>query len=120
MIKFIEKLPDHVVGIEVNGEVTKEEYDNLVAPKMKELANNKGEINYLVVLKTDVSAFTAGVWWDDFKMALKYFSKWEKIAIVSDQDWIKTITETFGFAFPGRPKGFKLSEYNVAVAWVAS
>lgn len=34
-------------------------------------------------------AFTAGAWWDDFKLALKYITKWNKIAIVTDQKVIE-------------------------------
>lgn len=119
MIKLIQNLPANVLGIETEGEISKEDYDRVVVPKMNELANLKGEINYLVVLKTSVAEFSAGVWWDDFKLAIRHFSKWNKIAIVTDHDSIKKITDLFGFAFPGDPKGFKLSDYDEAVKWVS-
>lgn len=119
MIKLIKGLPENVLGIETEGEISKEDYDRLVLPMMDQIAKRKDEINYLVVLKTSVTDFSAGVWWDDFKLALKHFSKWNKIAIVTDQDSIKKITDIFGFAFPGEPKGFKLNEYDEAIKWVS-
>ena len=119
MIELIKNLPANVLGIETEGEISKEDYDRVVVPKMNELANRQGEINYLVVLKTSVAEFGAGVWWDDFKLAIKHFTKWNKIAIVTDHDSIKTITNLFSFAFPGDPRGFKLSEYDEAVKWVS-
>ncbi|MBK0378094.1 SpoIIAA family protein [Mucilaginibacter segetis] len=119
MIQLINNLPDNVVGFEVTGEVTKEQYEATIVPRMDELAKRQGEINYLIVIKTDLTAFTPGVWFDDFKMALKHFSKWDKIAIVSDQDAIQKLTSIFGFAFPGDSKDFSLSEYDEAVSWVS-
>ena len=119
MIKFISELPEKVIGIEVTGNISKEEYDTKVVPRMNELANRHGEINYFIVLKTDITAFDTGVWWDDFKMALNHFTKWNKVAIVTDHEVIKTITHMFGFAFPGEHKTFKLSEYDTALSWVS-
>jgi hypothetical protein len=120
MIKFIENLPADVVGVELTEEITKEEYDSTVVPKMTELAKQVGEINYLVVLKSSISQLEAGVWWDDFKMAFSHFKKWHKIAIISDQSTIRTLTDIFGFAYPGESKTFDLDQYNKAVSWVST
>lgn len=119
MLHIIENLPRHVVGIEVTGEVTKDEYDTVIVPRIESLAKQQDEINYLVVLKSDVGDFSTGVWWDDFKMALKHFTKWNKVAIVTDQQGIAKFTDMFSFAFPGESRGFKLDEYDKAVNWVS-
>ncbi|MFD0795389.1 STAS/SEC14 domain-containing protein [Mucilaginibacter litoreus] len=118
MIQLIKDLPEYITGIEISGEVSKHDYDTIVVPRLNELAKQQGEINYLVVLKSGIASFEAGVWWDDFKMAVKQFSNWGKIAIVSDDDPIKNVTNLLGFAFPGHPRGFKLDEYTQAVEWV--
>jgi hypothetical protein len=91
-----------------------------VVPRMNELAKRQGEINYLIVLKTDITGFDAGVWWDDFKMALNHFTKWNKVAIVTDHELIKAVTHLFGFAFPGEHQTFKLAEYDEALNWVSA
>jgi hypothetical protein len=120
MINFINELPEKVVGVEVTGNISKEEYDTKVVPRMNELAKRQGEINYLIVLKTDITGFDAGVWWDDFKMALNHFTKWNKVAIVTDHELIKAVTHLFGFAFPGEHQTFKLAEYDEALNWVSA
>lgn len=73
-----------------------------------------------MVVKTDIANLGVGVWWDDFKMAIKHFSKWNKIAIVSDHDLIKKLANIFGFAYPGEARGFKLNQYDEAYNWVSS
>ena len=49
MLQFLSDLPKNVVGIEVNGEVTKDEYDKVVIPRLDDLVKRQGEINYIVV-----------------------------------------------------------------------
>lgn len=118
MINIITGLPDNVAGVELIGEVVKKEYDQ-VYPEVEKLSKREGGINYLVVVKTKFSNITLGVWWDDFKLAMKYFSKWNKIAIVTDEEDIRTMANTFDFAYPGEVKTFKISGYQEALAWVS-
>lgn len=50
MLNFIENLSENTIAIEVSGEVTKEQYESVLVPKMNELAKRQGVINYIVVL----------------------------------------------------------------------
>lgn len=118
MIEFINNLPENVVGIKVSGTVTKKEYEDKFTPEMKERLSGKKEINYLVLLSTKLSNFEAGVWWDDFKLALEYYSRWRKVAIVSDDVTVARLMNLAGFMIPGKHKCFSLSEYEMAVAWL--
>lgn len=119
MIRFLNELPPDVVGIELTGEITKEQYDQ-VYPKIDELAKTRNEINYLLRVETPVKNITAGVWWDDFKLAMKHFKKWHRIAIVTDEKMVDNLADTFGFAYPGESKTFPLSAYTEAVNWVSA
>ena len=71
------------------------------------------------VLETDVKNFTAGAWWQDFKLGIKNFTKWNKVAIVSDQKGVQLFSDVFRFFIPGTSKGFALGELTEAVEWVS-
>ncbi|MBS7565273.1 STAS/SEC14 domain-containing protein [Mucilaginibacter sp. Bleaf8] len=121
MLQFINDLPENVVGIHAIGEVTKEDVDNVLTPRLDELAQRQGEINYLLVLETDVQNFTMGAWFNDLKAGLKHFTKWKKIAIVTDQHSVEWFTSNiFRFMIPGTSKGFSLDKLDEAVQWVAA
>jgi hypothetical protein len=120
MLQFINNLEPHVVGIHAVGEVTKHDIEKILLPRIDELVERQGEINYLLVLETDVQNWTAGAWWDDIKMGLKNFTKWNKIAVVSDQKGVQWFTDAFRFFVPGYSKGFSLNELDEAVAWVTA
>jgi len=119
MLQLINDLPDHVVGIHAVGEVTKDDYERILLPKMNELVKRQGEINYLLVLETDVQNFTLGSWWQDLKLGLKNFTRWNKIAVVTDQKSIEWFSDVFRFFIPGKSKGFTLNELERAIKWVS-
>jgi hypothetical protein len=118
MLQFIRDLEPHVVGIHAVGEVTKEDIETVLIPRIDDLVKRQGEINYLLVLETDVKNFTVGAWWDDLKLGLKNFTKWNKIAIVSDQKGVEWFSDAFRFFIPGKSKGFSLDQLDEAVKWI--
>jgi hypothetical protein len=119
MLQFIRDLEPHVVGIHAVGEVTKEDVETVLIPHIDDLVKRQGEINYLLVLETDVKNFTAGAWWGDLKVGLKNFTKWNKIAIVSNQKGVEWFSDVFRFFIPGKSKGFSLNELDEAVKWIS-
>lgn len=120
MLQFIKDLPDHVVGIRATGEVNKDDYQKVLIPRMEELVKKQGEIDYLLVLETDVQNFSAAAWFADFKLGLKNFTKWRKVAIVTDQKGVEWFTDIFRHFIPGESRGYKLSEFDEAVKWVSA
>src|SRR4051812_32458802 len=112
MLQFINDLPDHVIGIHAIGEVTKDDLDKVLLPRLDEFAEKQGELNYILVLETGIQNFTAGAWLDDIKAGLKHFTKWNKIAIVTDQKPVGWFTDAFRFFIPGKSKGFSLAELD--------
>lgn len=119
MLQFINDLPDNVVGIHAIGEVTKDDFERVLIPKLDDLVKRQGEIHYILVLETEVQNFTLGAWWDDLKVGLKHFTKWKKIAIVTDQKAVEWFTSNvFKFVAPGQSKGFPLGQLDEAVKWV--
>ena len=119
MLQFIKDLPPYVVGIHATGEVTKDDYDNVLVPKIDELAKLKGKINYLLILDTDVTNFSLGAWWSDLKLALKHFTDWNRVAIVTDQKGVEWFGNTFNFFIPGKSKGFELKELDEPIKWIS-
>jgi hypothetical protein len=119
MLQFINDLPNHVIGIRAIGEVSKDDYEKVLIPRMEDLAKREGEINYLLVLETDVQHFSIAAWLQDFKLGLKNFTKWNKVAIVTDQKSVEWLTDLSSHFIPGEARGYRLFELNDAIKWVS-
>ena len=120
MIEYIEGLPANMVGFKATGEITETDFSETVMPKVKELVNKTDTLNYLLVLDTSIKNFTMGAWMKDALMGLQNITKWNRAAIVTDVDAIRTFTDLFSVVVPGEFKGFEQSELQTAIDWVAS
>ncbi len=118
MIEIIKTLPQHVLGVRATGEVTKEDLETVLIPAMDKLVERSGAIHYLLVLDTDVKNWDLGAWMSDAKLGLKYFSKWHKIAVVTEQEAVRSFTKGFSALVPGEARGYTHAQLQEATAWV--
>jgi|GEM_PF-623221 len=118
MLTKINGLPAHVLGIRASGKVTKEDMEQVLLPSLDELADRTGQLNYLLVLDTDVQNFTIGAWWQDMIAGLKHFPHWRRIAVVTDQNPVEVFTDLFELGVPGNSKGFTHGQLEEAKIWV--
>lgn len=120
MISIIDDAPSNVAAFRATGDVKKEDYDNVVIPAIDALVRKQGSINFLLVLDTALTNFSLGAFAKDLGVGLKHFTKWHKMAIVSESTGINTFTDMFAYIAPGDAKGFTHAELEEAVKWVSS
>jgi hypothetical protein len=120
MIKIMDDLPDYVIGFTAKGKVTGEDYKSVLIPAVEEKIKKHSAINLLYHLGEDCSGFEIEAMWDDAKIGLQHLNAWQKIAVVSDIDWIRMATKAFGFTMPGHVKVFANSELAEARKWVST
>ena len=59
--------------------------------------------------------------WEDFKVGMEHFTRWERMAVVTDVDWIKHTMQFFSFMMPGEMRIFPaLQKLRRARAWIAA
>lgn len=120
MIEQMRDVPSNVAAFRAVGDVTKEDFDNVVIPAVDHLVIQTGELNFLLHLDTSMSDFTIGAWLKDAGMGLKNLLKWRKAAIVSDSDAIKKFTDAFSVVIPGEFKGFSKDQLREAIKWAST
>jgi len=119
MLQLIKDMPDHVAAIHAVGDVTREDFENTLEPIFDELVSTCGEINYLLILETNGSNFSPGAWWRDLVLMLKYYSKWNKIAVVTDKRGVEWFTDVFKFVVPAETNCFPLDKLDEAIKWIS-
>jgi hypothetical protein len=119
MIEVLHGLPPYVAAFRATGVVTRNDYHQVINPIIKSIADSAGKINYLLVLNTPLKNYTPGAWVEDGLLGFRYFSKWKKLAIVTEKDGIKKFTDTFGIFIPCPTKGFMMEDIGVATKWVS-
>lgn len=118
MIQQITNVPENIVAFRASGEVKKEDFDT-VFPKVEELVNRTGKLNYLLELENSPADFTAGAWLQDALLGIKNITKWNRAAIVTDIEAVRQFTDAFSKLMPGEFRGFSKDEFYNAVDWVS-
>lgn len=122
MIEAITGLPDGVLGFVFTGHVTKDEYAAVLAPPLKERIDKKQKIRLLIEIDNGFDRFEAGAFWEDLKFGLgsglTHLSAWERMALVSDEDWVHRAISLFGWLVPGEVKVYPLDQRGEAIAWL--
>ncbi|MGH9423821.1 MAG: STAS/SEC14 domain-containing protein [Thermoanaerobaculia bacterium] len=119
MVEKISGLPDNVLGFTAKGTVTAGDYESNVIPAVEALLSRESKARFLYHLGDEFAGFEAAALWDDAKIGLKNFSHWERIALVSDVEWIQWAGKIFGFAMPGHVRVFPNRELDAAKRWIS-
>ena len=119
MIEIMQGLPENVVAVSTSGRVTEEDYDNVLIPAIEDKIKKCGKIRMLYHLGKDFTSFTYEAMWDDTKVGIRHLTAFEKIAVVSDVDWVIDAVKIFKFVIPCPVKIYRNEALPEAKAWIS-
>ncbi len=120
MVTVVTDVPANVVAFRATGDVDKADYKNVVIPAIDALVKRRDKINFMLILDTSLKNFSIGAFLQDLGVGLKHFTKWHRMAIVSESGVINKFSDLFSFIVPGEAKGFTHAELETAKKWVSS
>ena len=122
MVEQLSGLPAGVLGFRGSGKITRDEYRQMMQPIHAALERGD-KLNIYFELAGDFDGLDLGALWEDVKAAgsvgLKQRSSWQKMALVTDKDWIRHAVAVFGPLSPGELRLFEPTETAAARAWIA-
>jgi hypothetical protein len=119
MIELLEGLPDNVLALRGIGEVTADDYKGVLVPAVEEKLDKHKKIRLLYVLGDDFKRYSAGAAWEDAKVGMKHFTSWDRVAVVTDVDWIEHAVKAVAFAMPCEVRLFDDDELDEARQWIS-
>ena len=120
MIQIMNDIPDNVVAFRATGHVDKKDYESTLIPAVDAQVKKQGKINFMLILDTSLKNFTIGAFLQDLGVGLKHFTKWHKMAIISESGAINNFTDLFSYVAPGEAKGFTHAQMDEAKKWVST
>lgn len=119
MIQLIDDLPNNVVGLEAVGEVHAEDYRTVLDPAVDAALAANDSIRILLVLGEGFDGYSAGAMWQDTKVGISNWTKWDKMAVVTDHKAYADGVKVFGWMVPGEIKVFSVADLEDARSWVS-
>lgn len=119
MIEQLKGFPENVIALAGRGQVTKADYQAILPAVEKALATHD-QLRVYYELGADFLGIDADAFLEDFKISMQHLARWERVAVVTDVEWITHAFALFGFLMPGRAKVFSTKDADQARSWITS
>jgi hypothetical protein len=118
MIELLRGFPDNVVAIKCHGEVTRKDYDTVLVPAVEQALASHDKIRLLYEAGPEFDGVDAGAAWEDFKIGMEHFSRWDRVAVITDVAWIGLATRLFSIFLPGAIRIYPTADAAKARLWI--
>lgn len=119
MIEIMQGLPENVVAVSVSGEVTGDDYKNVLIPAIDDKIKKYGKVRMLYHMDKELEWFTLNAMLEDVKVGIQHLKEFEKVAVVSDVDWVSSAVEIFKFIIPFPVKTYRNEQLPEAMVWIS-
>jgi hypothetical protein len=120
MIERLSMFPDDVLAFTFQGQVTKADYDSVFLPAVVDALKRHPKLRLYYEIAPDFKGCDVGAMWDDFAVGVEHITRWDRVAVVTDVEWVERATKLFGFIVPASVRLFSTSETAAGRAWISA
>ncbi len=91
MIELLKDFPGNVVALAASGQVTKADYEKVVIPAVERALAQHDKVRLYYQIGPDFSGIDPGAMWADTKIGMGHFLRWDRIAVITDVEWIASV-----------------------------
>ncbi|MCB0411603.1 MAG: STAS/SEC14 domain-containing protein, partial [Bdellovibrionales bacterium] len=118
MLQEIKMPSNDLVGFEAIGTVTADDYQKQLHPFFEKARAEGRKLRFLYYFGPQFEGFTPGAGLEDMKLGFRHIRNFERIAVVADQNWIRSAAHFVGSMLPCPVQAFKASELSAAKEWL--
>ncbi|MEK6443442.1 STAS/SEC14 domain-containing protein [Pseudonocardia sp. T1-2H] len=119
MFKQISDMPAGTIGFEAHGDVDDDDFEEIVAPVLRREIADGRKVRLLYLLGPQLRDYEGDAVKEEMKFAARHATAYERVAIVSDESWLRPALRVLSVLVPGQLRGFPVAQLESAKAWVA-
>jgi hypothetical protein len=113
-------MPTGTVGFEAFGTVEDDDFEHAVEPVLRgEIAAGR-QIRLLYLLGTEMGEYEGDTLTEEMQFAVRHPSAYERVAVVSDEDWLRPALRVLSVLVPGQLRGYPVAQLPRAKEWLAA
>ena len=120
MLRQMTDMPAGTIGFEAVGEVEDDDWEDTVEPVLRREIADGRKVRLLYVLGPESRDVDGDAMKADTGFRARHASSFDRVAVVSDEDWMRPALRALSFMVPGKAKGFRVRELADAKAWLAA
>src|SRR5918993_4563187 len=120
MLRQMRDMPVGTVGFEAVGKVEDDDFEHAVEPVLRgEIADGR-KIRLLYLLGPGMREYEGDTLGEEMKFAARHPSAYERVAVVSDEDWLRPALRVLSVLVPGQLRAFPVARLSAARSWLAT
>ncbi len=120
VIEKLKDFPDDVAAYACHGHLTKADFETVLIPDIADKLTRHKKLRSYTEVAPDYVREDPSAWWTDAKFDFSHLFDWERIAIVTDAEWMRRAAQfyrLFGFLI-GEIRAFPTAEAGEAREWI--
>jgi len=122
MIEALPDLPPNTVGWRASGTITREEYDAQILAPIRAGIERDEKLNLVFETGGDFGGVDLAALYEDTKdsgaIGLRHRRDWGRIAVITEEDWMRKAIAVFGWLVPGEHRVFDAGQLEAALSWI--
>jgi hypothetical protein len=120
MFTPIKNTPPGLVALDATGKITDADYKDTFEPQLDAAVAAHGKARVLIRFGPEFDGYSAHAALDDAMLGMKHWSHFERLAVVTDVDWIEHGVRLFAPLIPAKVRIFPVGSLDEALAWAAA
>jgi SpoIIAA-like len=120
MLRQMRDMPVGTIGFEAVGEVEDDDWEDTVEPLLRQEIAEGRKVRLLYLLGPGAPDVEGDALKADTGFRARHAASFDRVAVVSDEDWMRPALGALSFLLPGKAKGFRVADLADAKAWLAA
>ena len=118
MLRRMEDMPAGTIGFEAVGEVEDDDWEEAVEPVLRQEIAEGRDVRLLYLIGTGAREVEGDAVKADAGFRVRHATSYERVAVVSDEDWVRPALRALSFLLPGKARGFHVRDLAAAKTWL--
>ena len=119
MLRPMTDMPPGTIGFEAVGEVDDDDWEEAVEPVLRREIAGGRKVRLLYLLGAESRDVDRDAMTADTGFRARHATSFDRVAVVSDEDWLRPAVRGLSFLLPGKAKAFRVHDLPAAKAWLA-
>jgi len=120
MLTKIRDMPAGTIGFEAIGKVDDDDFSDTVEPVLQGEITAGRPIRLLYLLGPELREYEGETLAEEMKFAARHPTSYERVAVVSDEEWLRPALRVLSVLVPGQLRAFPVAQLPAAKEWLAT
>jgi hypothetical protein len=119
MLRPMRDMPVGTLGFEAIGEVEDDDWEDVVEPVLRREIAAGSKLRLLYLIGPEAHGVEGDAIKADTGFRARHPHAYERVAVVSDEAWMKPAVRALSFLMPGKARAFAVRDLPGAKSWLA-